>query len=70
MEDLAYWKPYGTPSDLMKISALIASMENDPFTGIGKPEKLKYDLTGKWSRRINLKDRIIYRVTLSSGRII
>lgn len=33
-----------------------------PYTGIGKPEALKYDLAGKWSRRINSEHRIVYSV--------
>ena len=38
-------------------------MRTHPFTGIGKPEPLKFDLTGKWSRRINSEHRIIYKVS-------
>jgi toxin YoeB len=63
LNDIAYWKSHGTQSIRAKISSLIASIEDTPFAGIGKPEPLKYDLTGKWSRRINLQHRIIYRVT-------
>ena len=36
-------------------------LRNDPSTGIGKPEQLKHDLSGFWSRRISQKDRIIYK---------
>ena len=46
-----------------KISALIEDIILHPFEGIGKPEPLKYHLTGRWSRRINQEHRIIYRVT-------
>ena len=46
-----------------KISALIEDIQLHPFEGIGKPEPLKYHLTGRWSRRINQEHRIIYRVT-------
>jgi len=63
LEDLDYWKKSGTKAELDKISTLIYSIEKHPFDGIGKPEALKYDLSGKWSRRINKKDRIIYQVT-------
>lgn len=38
-------------------------MKNHPFEGIGKPEPLKYELSGKWLRRINDEHRIIYDVT-------
>ena len=45
-----------------RISALLADIAEHPFTGIGKPEPLKYDLAGKWSRRINTEHRIVYSV--------
>ena len=45
-----------------KISALIIDIQKHPFEGIRKPEPLKYQLTGKWSRRINQEHRIIYQV--------
>ena len=45
-----------------KISELIASILDTPFTGIGKPEALKYNWTGFWSRRINDEHRIVYQV--------
>ena len=45
-----------------KISALIIDIQKHPFEGIGKPEPLKYQLTGKQSRRINQEHRIIYQV--------
>lgn len=46
-----------------KITALIEDMQLHPFEGIGKPEPLKHELSGKWSRRINQEHRIIYKVT-------
>ncbi len=46
-----------------KISALIEDILLHPFEGTGKPEPLKYQLSGKWSRRINQEHRIIYKVT-------
>jgi toxin YoeB len=61
--DLEWWKRHGTETIRNKISLLIANIENSPFQGIGMPEPLKHDLSGRWSRRINRKDRIIYRVT-------
>ncbi len=36
-------------------------LRDDPTVGLGKPEQLKYSLTGLWSRRISQKDRLIYR---------
>ena len=45
---------------LRKINALLKDIQRDPFAGEGKPEPLKGDLSGKWSRRINEKDRLVY----------
>jgi toxin YoeB len=61
-KDLAYWNKHGTQSDKNKIKTLLQSMSETPFDGVGKPEALKYDLSGYWSRRIDKKHRIIYRV--------
>lgn len=60
-EDLAFWEKTN-PRALQKINALIESILEDPNSGIGKPEKLKYELSGAWSRRINHRDRIVYKV--------
>ena len=60
--DLEYWKKYGTQSEQNKITCLLQSISETPFKGIGKPEPLKYDLSGKWSRRINRENRIVYSV--------
>lgn len=43
-----------------RISALIADIFRHPFEGIGKPEPLKHDLSGKWSRRITEEHRLVY----------
>lgn len=45
-----------------KITAL-KDIQLHPFTGVGKPEPLKHQLSGKWSRRINREHRLIYKVT-------
>ncbi len=46
-----------------KITALIENIQLHPFEGIGKPEQLKPQLSGRCSRRINQEHRIIYKVT-------
>ena len=46
-----------------KIISLVNDIARNPFQGIGKPEPLKYDFAGCWSRRINHEDRLIYKVT-------
>lgn len=63
IEDLAYWKRSGNKRVQKKIQQLIAAIEENPFEGIGKPEQLKHNLAGKWSRRINQEHRIIYIVS-------
>ncbi len=46
-----------------KIVELIKDVDRSPFTGLGKPEPLKYELSGFWSRRINDEHRLVYTVT-------
>ncbi|MGI4806435.1 MAG: type II toxin-antitoxin system YoeB family toxin [Janthinobacterium lividum] len=46
---LAYWKKTGNTSIQKKIDQLIAAIQEDPYYGIGKPEALKYELSGSWS---------------------
>ena len=49
-----------------KIVTLIKDIERSPFTGLGKPEALKHDLSGYWSRKINSEHRLVYKVTNES----
>ncbi len=60
--DLAYWKQTGNKAIMKKITALLQDIVEHPYTGIGKPEALKYELAGKWSRRITSEHRLIYSV--------
>jgi len=50
-----------------KIISLLDEMRVTPYTGKGKPEALKHEYSGYWSRRINSKDRIVYRVDEQVG---
>ena len=59
-EDYCEWQKDKTT--LKRINALIKDARRDPFSGIGKPEPLKHDLSGLWSRRINDTDRLTYKV--------
>jgi len=45
-----------------KLISLIENIKHDPFKGLGKPEPLKYEIPPCWSRRINKKDRLVYRI--------
>ncbi len=62
-EHLRALKKTGDRSIMKKIFKLIEDIEKHPFEGIGKPEALKYDLSGFWSRRINREHRLVYKVT-------
>ena len=61
-EDLRHWVEKDRKTAL-RILQLIESALSDPFTGIGKPEPLKYLLTGAWSRRITQEHRLVYKVS-------
>ena len=61
-EDIKRWKKSGQRIIMNRISKLLADIQAHPTTGIGKPEALRYDLTGKYSRRINDEHRIIYTI--------
>jgi len=61
-EDLAYWKKTNNEIVLKKIRKLLEAIIESPFEGIGKPEPLKHNLTGCWSRRIDKEHRLIYEV--------
>ena len=59
---LIFWKKSGNKKVLKKIYELTKSILQMPYEGIGKPEALKYQLTGKWSRRIDKENRYVYAV--------
>ena len=60
-DDYLYWQKENKKL-MKKINDLIKDIERNPFKGIGKPEPLKNNLSGWWSRRINETHRIVYRV--------
>ncbi len=66
-KDYLYFSQSGNKLVLNKIKILLEDISAHPYTGIGKPEPLKYELAGKWSRRINSEHRIVYSV--NDGRI-
>ena len=59
--DLEYWKTTSSKT-VDRIARLLQDIAEHPFTGIGKPEALRWNLSGYWFRRINATDRIVYRV--------
>ena len=62
IEDISYWKKINNQAIQKRITKLIESIQITPYEGIGKPEPLKYNLTGLWSRRINKEHRLIYEL--------
>ena len=58
--DYVYWYDDGDYKKVSRINDLVEDMKRHPFTGIGKPEPLKRNLSGLWSRRIDSKNRIVY----------
>lgn len=62
VNDLTFWKRSGNKAIQKKIEQLISAIQENPFSGIGKPEQLKYELSGSWSRSINEEHRIIYEI--------
>jgi toxin YoeB len=59
--DYVYWQKIDKKI-VKKINELIKDIQRSPFNGIGKPEPLKYDLAGYWSRRIDHEHRLVYQV--------
>ena len=65
-EEFEYW--IENDQDIVaRIKDLIKSIRQDSFKGIGKPEPLRYDLKGYWSRRITGEHRIVYKVLGTKG---
>lgn len=62
LEDIESFRRAGDKASLKKIYASIEELYEHPYTGTGKPEPLKDNWSGYWSRRINKKDRLIYAV--------
>jgi toxin YoeB len=62
LKDLAFWKKSGNKAVQKRIVLLLEDIIKHPYIGIGKPEPLKYELSGKWSRRINAEHRLIYQI--------
>jgi toxin YoeB len=65
-DDYQYWLE-NDPAMLARINALVRDACRSPFSGIGKPEPLKRQLSGWWSRRISGEHRLVYRVEGKAG---
>lgn len=60
-DDLRYWAENDRKL-LLRLLDMMEAIVRDPFSGIGKPEPLKYEIAGSWSRRLDKKNRVVYRV--------
>ena len=69
LEDLAWWIQQDR-NKALRVVSLIREIHRDPFRGIGKPEPLKHELKGCWSRRIDQEHRLVYEVTQEKLRIL
>jgi toxin YoeB len=61
LEELNFFRE-NEPDIFEKIKILIANIKEMPFKGLGKPEALKHNLQGYWSRRITLEHRLVYKI--------
>lgn len=68
-EDYTYWINQDKKT-LKKVNKLISDALRNPFEGLGKPEPLKENYAGLWSRRIDQKNRLIYAVTDSGMNVV
>ena len=67
--DYLYWQS-ADKRTLKKINALLQDIKRNPFDGIGKPESLKHEMAGTWSRRINQEHRLVYEVVEESILVV
>lgn len=67
-EDYLYWQSQDKQI-LKKVNQLLKDCQRDPFSGIGKPEPLRHELSGTWSRRITDEHRLVYLVTDDEIRV-
>ncbi|HEY9140171.1 MAG TPA: Txe/YoeB family addiction module toxin [Bryobacteraceae bacterium] len=68
-EDLAWWIETDR-AQALRIIRLVREIQREPFSGVGKPEPLKRELSGCWSRRIDHEHRLVYQVQEKRIRIL
>ena len=68
-EEYLFWQSTN-PKNLNRINSLIKETVRNPYSGIGKPEGLKYMLSGYWSRRVDQQNRMVYKVEEDSLLIV
>lgn len=62
LEEFQYWRKSENEKVLERIKLLLEEIQKTPFQGIGKPEALKHNWSGYWSRRITSEHRLVYKV--------
>jgi toxin YoeB len=62
LNDIAKLRKSGDVAAIQKLDKLLNELREHPTTGTGSPEQLKFEFTGKWSRRITFKHRLIYEI--------
>ncbi|MDQ3525852.1 MAG: Txe/YoeB family addiction module toxin [Chloroflexota bacterium] len=67
--DYRWWQD-NDPATLKRLNVLIRECQRTPFAGTGKPEPLKINLKGFWSRRITKADRLVYRASSGALEIV
>ena len=68
-EDYLYWQATDKQT-LKRINALLKEVSRTPFAGMGKPEPLRFELQGCWSRRINQEHRLVYQAENQILRVL
>lgn len=64
------WFQQNDKAGLKRINLLIKAIQRDPFDGLGKPEPLKHNLSGFWSRRITAEHRLVYGIEKDEVQIL
>lgn len=70
MDDITALKKAGNKGFLNKLNKLLEELTKHPYTGTGRPEALKHELSGLWARRINKEHRLVYEVAENSVFIL
>jgi toxin YoeB len=60
----------GNKATIKKLEKIMLELSSNPHSGIGNPEPLKHDLTGFWSRRVNKRDRLIYKIIEEPNKMV
>jgi toxin YoeB len=68
-DDLSWWAQHDR-NQAIRIIRLVGDTQRDPFSGVGRPEPLKHELAGCWSRRIDQEHRLVYQVLPDKIRIL